>query len=393
MKISAVSFDLTGTLLKPFPSLGELCVQAMQAQKIEDIPAAEIFNARQNDARSRAQLNGHAPVSEERSKDYWRAMLWEIFAGACTNEQFKIAEAFIYNALAQPEHWQLMPYVRETLEFLQFIHVPAVVISNGDSRWKKALDDKELTPFFKKIFISAKTGFSKPSEAAFDHVCRSLKIARNELLHIGDTMSDDIVPAINFGANAIWVTAHPSEIEKKPEQVEYFSDLKNVGLCIRDLIASGEKNISHARNTQQLLARLDNRQLEDNGAPRLYCALDPQKEIAISSKFIARSEERRAAGDDNVRHLADIVPAIIQKRGLFKGSIQETLGEIWHECVPANLANRCHPDDLKDNFTTLYVRCDSAATMQEFAFQKARILKKLKANPACAKLKNLVPVC
>lgn len=394
MKISAVSFDLTGTLLKPSPSLGDLCVEAMRAQNIAEIPAAALFNSRGAAARARAQLNGHSPVSEERSKNYWRAILWEIFAGACDNNQFKIAEKFVYDALSRPEHWRLMPFVFETLETLQFMRVPVVVISNGDSRWKKALADKGLAPFFKKIFVSSETGFAKPDKAVFDHVCRSLKIPRNELLHIGDTMSEDILPATTFGANAFWVTEKPTEIEKKPENVEYFNNLQNVGLRIRDLISSGDREISRSRNARRLLARLDNREIDDAGTRRLYgSTLDPEKEIAVSAKFIAQSEERRETGDSGVKNFETLVPAVLKKCGLFRGSIQETLNECWHECVPANLAGRCRPDDLRDNFTTLYVRCESAVIMHEFSLQKSKILKKIQSFPVCAKIKNLVPVC
>ncbi|MCR5184107.1 MAG: HAD-IA family hydrolase [Opitutales bacterium] len=393
MKIAAVSFDLTGTLLCPFPSLGDLCVKAMQAQSIAEIPDAALFNERQAVARSRAQQNGHAPVSEERSKDYWRAMLWEIYAGACNNTQFKIAEKFIYDALARPEHWQIMPFVRETLEFLQFLKIPAVVISNGDSRWIKALEDKGLAPFFKKIFVSSQTGLAKPDVAVFDYVCRSLKIARNELLHIGDSIREDVIPATQCGANAFWVSRHPIDFEKLPENTPSFETLENVGMKIREIIAPGTFEISRSRNARRLLAQIDGLPAPDNNSPRLYRALDPQKEIAISPKFIAQSEERRENGDDTVTTPEKIIPELLKKRGFYKGSIQDAVGEIWENAVPATLARRCRPDDLKDNFQTLYVRCENAAVMQEFALQKSRILKRLKEHPACAKLKRLVPVC
>ena len=77
MKISVVSFDLTGTLLKPFPSIGELCVEAMREQGIAEIPDAGEFNARRDTARRVAQVNGNEvkvtvgsvehPMSEEHS--------------------------------------------------------------------------------------------------------------------------------------------------------------------------------------------------------------------------------------------------------------------------------------------------------------------------------------
>lgn len=388
MKISVVSFDLTGTLLVPFPSIGDLCVEAMRAQKISDIPDARDFNARRNDARRVAQANGHSPVNERASRDYWRAMLWEIFAGRCSNRQFDVAVDFIYRALASPEHWKLMPDVVSALEAIRFLGVKLVVLSNGDSRWKKALADKNIAHFFDRIFVSAETGFAKPSEAAFDNLCREMAIPRGELLHIGDTLAEDIVPAVDFGANAIWVTSRATELP--PENVPIFPSLRDVPLYLRERIVEGFSKKKLTRSTKNLLSALIGFPQEDL-SPRKYGELDREKEIKISRRYAEASEARRERGETMPQDVAPLWEKLLRSRGLSEYSLQSTILREWQNLLPEKLAERTTPIALENNFSTLKVHCVNSVVRQEFEFQKSAILRKIRTSvPGADKIRKIV---
>lgn len=386
MKISVVSFDLTGTLLNPFPSIGDLCVEAMQAQKIANIPDAKEFNARRSSARRIAQANGNSPTSERASRDYWRAMLWEIFAGRCTNRQFDSAVEYIYRALTMPEHWVLMPGVVPALEAIQFLGVKLVVLSNGDSRWKKALTDKNLMRFFDRVFVSAETGFAKPSEAAFDNLCRTMGIPRGELLHVGDTFGEDIAPAVKFGANAVWVTKRATELP--PENVPLFDSLLEVPAYLRTRLVEGFVR-KPSRSAENLLASL--RKLpSENLEPRLYGELDREKEIKISRRFVEESERRREAGETEPHAVASLFEGVLKSRGFFERSLQSQILNEWHRLLPAKLADRSSPIALENNFSVLKVHCATAIVRQEFEFQKSAILRKIRTLPGAEKIKKII---
>lgn len=390
MKISVVSFDLTGTLLKPFPSIGDLCVEAMRAQNIPNIPDAKSFNARRSEARRVAQVNGNSPTSERRSRDYWRAMLWEIFAGRCDNHQFEIAADFIYRALASPEHWKLMPDVVSALEAIRFLGVKTVVLSNGDSRWKKALADKQIAHFFDRIFVSSETGVAKPSEAAFDNLCREMRIPRGELVHIGDTLAEDIVPATNFGAGAIWVTTRATELP--PENVPIFPSLRHVPEYLRERLIDDISKKKLTRSANNLLSALSGFPQEDL-TPRKYGELDREKEIKIPRRFAENSEARREQGKTEPQDVAQLWEGILRSRGFFEHSLQSMILREWQNLVPAKLAERTSPVALENNFSTLKVHCANTVVRQEFEFQKSAILRKIRATlPAASKIRKIVLV-
>lgn len=388
MKISVVSFDLTGTLLMPFPSIGDLCVEAMRAQNISEIPDAKEFNARRNEARRVAQVNGNSPTSERRSRDYWRAMLWEIFAGRCNNRQFEIAVDFIYRALASPEHWTLMPEVVSTLEAIRFLGVKTVVLSNGDSRWKKALSDKNIARFFDRIFVSSETGFAKPEETAFDNLCRQMAIPRGELLHIGDTLAEDIVPAVKFGANAVWVTSRATELP--PENVPIFPSLRDVPQHLRECLIEGISKKKLTRSAENLLSGLSGLPQEDL-TPRKYGDLDREKELKISRRYVETSEARREQGKTEPQDVAPLWEGVLRSRGLSEYSLQSMILRQWQNLLPAKLAERTSPIALENNFSILKVHCANTVVRQEFEFQKSAILRKIRTNvPGADKIRKIV---
>lgn len=388
MRISVVSFDLTGTLLKPFPSIGELCVRAMRAQKIADIPEASVFDARRETARRVAQANGHSPTSERASRDYWRAMLWEIFAGRCSNRRFEAAADFVYRALALPEHWVLMPDVVPALEAVRFLGVKLVVLSNGDSRWKKALADKGILRFFDRVFISSETGFAKPSEAAFDNLCRTMAIPRGELFHVGDTLAEDILPSTQFGANAAWVTKRATELP--PENVPLFDSLLEVPAYLRtQLVRDFSKRVT--RSAGNLLASLSGLPGEDL-SPRKYGELDREKEIKISRRFVEESEKRREHRDTEPMQVSGLFESVLRSRGLFEYSLQSQILREWQNLLPAKLAERSSPVALENNFSVLKVHCASSVLRQEFEFQKNAVLRKLRKLSGGEKIKKIILV-
>lgn len=384
MQISTISFDLTGTLLRPVPSLGDLCVEAMRAQQIPNVPAAEVFNNRRVEARRVAQANGHSPTSETRSRQYWRSMLWEIFAGRCSNKEFEIATEFIYQRLAEPAHWALLPGVVPALSALRFLGLKLVVLSNGDARWEKALVDKKLAPFFDDFFVSASTGFAKPDIAAFDNVCQKTGIARGELLHVGDTLVEDIVPAHTFGAHAVWVTQRPDGLP--PEGVPIFDSLSEVPEYVRAMLVAENKTRHFSLSARNLLANLRNLPEEkfidrdfDGGGNKSGKA----KNIA------ARSLERLDRAAQNVPAAAPLFDKVLQSKGLYEHSLQSRILDAWSELVPAKFAARTAPLKLEKHMTVLFVVCESATIRQEMNFIKTSILKKIQALSGAKKIKSI----
>lgn len=385
--IKVVSFDLTGTLLALSPSLGEICADTMRQLGLTDIPAAKIFDARKKHAQRVVRANGLSPTSEARSREYWRAMIWEIFEGAVPTELFPKAKDLIYARIADATSWRAAPDARRTLESLRFLGVRCVVISNGDSRWRNALNKLGLASLFDKIFLSSETGFAKPDAQAFDNVCLAMKIRRGELLHVGDSLSHDVAPAHGIGAEAVWLTRSPDGAP--PEQ--RVSIIENLGELPRVLQARLCEDISRAhfpRSTRNLLALL-------RGLPEEQ---QPDPNTVVVKKNSSESAARKWLRTENAAYTTDrefVVPAdtmddILKSRGIFSGSLQSQIRENWRKIVPATLVARCAPTELLDGFSTLVVACENAVIRQQIEFRKRTILKKINALPGCEKVQKII---
>ncbi|MBQ6704732.1 MAG: HAD-IA family hydrolase [Opitutales bacterium] len=385
--IKVVSFDLTGTLLALSPSLGEICAGAMRELGLADIPAAKIFDARKKHAQRVVRANGLSPTSEARSREYWRAMLWEIFEGAVPTALFPQAKDLVYARIADASSWRAAPDAKRTLESLRFLGVRCVVISNGDSRWRNALNKLGLTTLFDKIFLSSETGFAKPDTQAFDNVCLAMKIRRGELLHVGDSLSHDVVPAHAIGAEAVWLTRSPDGAP--PEQrVSIIENLGELPRILQARLCEGVSRAHFPRSTRNLLALL-------RGLPEEQ---QPDPHTVVVKKNSSESAERKWLRTENAAYTTDrdfVVPAntmddILKSHGIFGGSLQSQIRENWGKIVPATLVSRCAPTELRDGFSTLVVACENAVIRQQIEFRKRTMLKRINTLPGCEKVQKII---
>ena len=109
-----------------------------------------------------------------------------------------------YEALLESGHY-FMPGAPELLETL-FPRYDLYLVSNGnittqDSRLKSA----GIGPYFKDVFISERIGVNKPARAFFDACFAAIPGFRKEdALIVGDSLSSDILGAINAGVASCW---------------------------------------------------------------------------------------------------------------------------------------------------------------------------------------------
>lgn len=118
------------------------------------------------------------------------------------------------------------------LERLSQAGLPLFVISNGPSAGQKnRLEKAGMLEKFKRVFTSEDFGFAKPDlrffQEALRQTCQILNDAPlqpGEILVIGDSWKADILGALNFGAQCVWITANrkfdPFTVESNPQVVE-----------------------------------------------------------------------------------------------------------------------------------------------------------------------------
>jgi putative hydrolase of the HAD superfamily len=192
--VRALFFDVGGTLMRPYPSVG--AVYAAIASFYGITTSADETERAFRESWAALKRPG-LTVSR---KDWWRELVFRTLGQAnqaCFDE--------LYETFARPDVWRVFPDVEETLHEARARGLHVGIISNWDERLRPLLDQTELTDYFDSLTISCEVGVEKPGAEIFLAALRAAAVAPNEAIHIGDSDSEDVQGAQAVGMNAILV--------------------------------------------------------------------------------------------------------------------------------------------------------------------------------------------
>jgi len=181
-EIRAVTFDVGGTLMAPWPSVGAVYAGAAARHGVKNL-SAEILN-RQFDEIWRAKRNF------DHSRGAWKKLVTATFVGLLKPSEILFQD--LYQTFAEPESWRIFDDVRPALERLTQRGLKLGVISNWDERLRPLLHVMGLAHFFSVIVISCEFGCAKPSPAIFQRAAELLELPARSVLHVGDSRKDDL---------------------------------------------------------------------------------------------------------------------------------------------------------------------------------------------------------
>lgn len=188
--VRALFFDVGGTLLHPWPSVG--AVYAAVANRHGITTTADAMEMAFRESWSTLKRPG-LTVSR---KEWWRDVVFHTLGqqnDACFEELFEI--------FARPEVWRIFPDVEETLREARSRRLHVGVISNWDKRLRPLLDKMGLAHYFDSVTISCEVGAEKPNAEIFHTALRVAGITANESVHVGDNHREDV-----YGAKAVGIT-------------------------------------------------------------------------------------------------------------------------------------------------------------------------------------------
>ncbi len=192
--IQAVTFDVGGTLIKPWPSVGQIYSEIAAKHVSREISSALL------DQRFHAAWQGLDNFHHGR--DEWSALVDRVFEGL--TEQPPSASFFpeLFERFAEPEVWQIFDDVKPAIDALASLGINLGIISNWDERLQPLLQRLELKKYFETVVVSCEIGFSKPSPVIFEHAARKLGLAPEFILHVGDSAREDVRGAESAGFQA-----------------------------------------------------------------------------------------------------------------------------------------------------------------------------------------------
>ncbi|MBQ4375510.1 MAG: YjjG family noncanonical pyrimidine nucleotidase [Erysipelotrichales bacterium] len=130
-----------------------------------------------------------------------------------------IGERYFYHL--QFQH-QKMPYMASVLRELRKRGYLLYVITNGEARTqKRRYHDSGLDKLTERQFISGEMGCKKPDVRYFEIIEETVRIPRENILLIGDSLSSDISGGKNYGIDTCWMTP-----ENTPEDPAVLPDYR-----------------------------------------------------------------------------------------------------------------------------------------------------------------------
>jgi putative hydrolase of the HAD superfamily len=196
--IRAVFFDVGGTLIHPWPSVG--AVYAGVGERFGLRASAEAMEGAFRTAWKESK-RGLLTTSD---REWWRSLVQRAVAGLGLLAPAGYFEA-LYDAFAEPDAWRIYPDVLETLALTRARGVHCGVISNWDERLRPLLHRLGLGVQFDSLTISCEVGVEKPALAVFQAALAAAGVQPEESLHVGDSAEEDMAGATAAGMTALLV--------------------------------------------------------------------------------------------------------------------------------------------------------------------------------------------
>lgn len=223
----AVFFDVGGTLLKVYPSVGEVYARHARSFGFEGAGSDldRKFKSAWKEMGGLESLGKRSGPEVERK--FWKDLVRKVFDTCGELSDFDSYFDLIYEVFRKKECWKIYEDVIESglLERLKSRGVKLGVISNWDSRLESILKNMELTPYFDFVLASAVIGSAKPDEKIFREALDRSMVSAEEACHIGDEFQTDYQGATNLGIDAILIDRHGKQKESHARKVNSFFDL------------------------------------------------------------------------------------------------------------------------------------------------------------------------
>jgi len=194
MKLQGITFDFYMTLIRPRgnKSRGEsyqdfLSRHYLQADPWEHRVLYDVFEY---------YADAYDPAANEREMHrFWAEFAQRLFRRTNVvgwDQGLADEHAEAIRRIFSHVHFELYPEVRETLRVLKEKGLKMAVISNWQRGLKHFCRELDIAKYFPVILSSAELGWEKPDQRIFLEACKRLRVEPRHMLHVGDSVDDDV---------------------------------------------------------------------------------------------------------------------------------------------------------------------------------------------------------
>jgi len=143
----------------------------------------------------------------------WRAMFERILVGGgVAADRAPELGAWLWDEQPRQNLWRRpIPGMIELVRELGKNRVSVGIISNSEGRLAELVSELGWSGDFDVVVDSGRVGFDKPDPRIFLHACAALRVAAEDLLHVGDAWEADVKGALGVSAHAVWFDARHRE--------------------------------------------------------------------------------------------------------------------------------------------------------------------------------------
>jgi len=191
--IQAVTFDVGGTLIEPWPSVGHVYAAVAAEHGVAGLEPEQL------------NRNFTAAWRAKGNFDHNQAAWFDLVRRTFGEWETQLPPGFfpaVYQRFESPAVWRIYDEVVPALEALAARDLRLAVVSNWDERLRPLLDRLGLSRYFECLVVSCEVGFTKPSPVIFEHALRRLGLPPESVLHVGDREQEDVVGALAAGLSA-----------------------------------------------------------------------------------------------------------------------------------------------------------------------------------------------
>jgi len=195
--IQAVTFDVGGTLIECWPSVGHIYAEEAVRHGFCQI-SPDLLNHRFGAVWQ--ALKGFRHTRSE-----WAAVVDATFQGLTPTPPSKTFFPSLFERFAEAEAWRIYEDVLPSLDALSSRGLKLGIISNWDERLRRLLHQLKLDNYFQSIVVSCEVNSPKPDRLIFLEAASNLQVSPQTVLHIGDSLEFDIHGAKAAGFQALQI--------------------------------------------------------------------------------------------------------------------------------------------------------------------------------------------
>ncbi|MBS0210436.1 MAG: HAD-IA family hydrolase [Planctomycetes bacterium] len=207
--IAAVLFDAVGTLLHARPTVAE-------AYHVAGARHGSRYGLADLKYRFRAALAAEEARDAERNQRTDEALerqRWQRIVAAVFDDVPDTSPVFeqLWDHFALADSWQLDAAAETILTHVGALRLPVGMASNFDARLRGICERLPALRSVDRLFISSEIGWRKPGADFFAAVASRLELPPEQLLLVGDDLTNDYLAARAAGWQAIWLSPQPHD--------------------------------------------------------------------------------------------------------------------------------------------------------------------------------------